>query len=281
MAITIAVPISWPTTITPTVAWRPISLTLEIDFSRPLVSTSTTNLPLLYWSSQAASPLERGSRRASSLPIRTALPWTCFWILSGGERLEQGGARFCHRRVAEVDLERQGARGLLGLDDRLHRQGQLAVELKAVVEDCAQEGAERVPERARPCRTRGTGGPADRCRRGTPPRRSRGSACRGRGDRHRSRDVDLLDRVDQPEQVDPLLRGELADEAEIEEDDLTRLRHDEDVARVRVAVEEAVDQDLLDDRPDEDGAQLGRVEARGAQLVRLGDLDAVDVTPRS
>ena len=90
------------------------------------------------------------------------------------------------------------------------------------------------------------------------------------------RDVDLLDRVDQPEQVDPLLRVELPDKPEVEEDDLLRDRVGQDVAGVRVAVEEAVDQDLLDDRPDEHGAELGGVEAGGAELVGLRDLDAVD-----
>ncbi len=45
---------------------------------------------------------------------------------------------------------------------------------------------------------------------------------------------------------------------------------------MRVAMEEAVDQDLLDDRPDEDGPEFGRVEAGRPELVRLRDLDAVD-----
>ena len=48
------------------------------------MSTSTTNLPLLYWSIQlSAAPSSDGTLRASSLPIRTALPWICFWIFSG------------------------------------------------------------------------------------------------------------------------------------------------------------------------------------------------------
>ena len=63
-----------------------------------------------------------------------------------------------------------------------------------------------------------------------------------------ARDVDLLDRVDEAEQVDPLGRVELADEPEVEEDEPLRRGVGQDVAGVRVAVEEAVDEDLLDDR---------------------------------
>ena len=100
------------------------------------MSTSTTNLPLLNWSIQdSAAPSIEGTLRASSLPIRTALPWTCFWIFSGVNESEKRGPRLGHRRLAEVDVERQRARRLLGLDDRLDRQRQLAVELEAVVED--------------------------------------------------------------------------------------------------------------------------------------------------
>ena len=91
-----------------------------------------------------------------------------------------------------------------------------------------------------------------------------------------ARDVDLLDRVDQAEEVDPLLGVELPDQPEVEEDDLLGDRVGQDVAGVRVAVEEPVHQDLLDDRPDEDGAELRGVEAGRPQLVRLRDLDPVD-----
>ena len=88
-------------------------------------------------------------------------------------------------------------------------------------------------------------------------------------------DVDLLDRVDQAEEIDPLLLVELADEPEVEEDDLFLLGIGEDVPGMRVAVEEAVDEDLLDDRPDEGAAELLRVEPGIAQLVGLRDLDAL------
>ena len=88
------------------------------------------------------------------------------------------------------------------------------------------------------------------------------------------RDVDLLDRVDESQEVHPLGRVELADEAEVQEHDLLGRRVAQDVARVRVAVEEAIDQDLLDDRPDEHGPEFGRIEAGRSKLVGLRDLDA-------
>ena len=48
------------------------------------MSTSTVILPLLNMSSHwSAAPSIEGARRASSLPIRTALPWSCFWSRSG------------------------------------------------------------------------------------------------------------------------------------------------------------------------------------------------------
>ncbi len=47
----------------------------------------------------------------------------------------------------------------------------------------------------------------------------------------------------------PLVRPQLADEAEVQEDDPPALWVDEDVAGMRVAVEEAVDEDLLDQAP--------------------------------
>ena len=148
--MTIAVPISWPTTMIPTVAWRPMSETLEIDRSSPFVSTSTTNLPLLNWSiHDSAAPSSDGTLRASSLPIRTALAWTCFWMLLRRERIEQRRPRLGHGRLAQVDVERQRARRLLGLDDGLHRERQLAVEPQAVVEDGAEERSERPAQRGR------------------------------------------------------------------------------------------------------------------------------------
>ena len=191
-----------------------------------------------------------------------ALPWTCFWIFSGRERLEQRGARLGDGRLAEVDVERQRARRLLGLDDGLHRERQLAVEAEPVVEHRAEERPEGVAERV--------GLAVDQVLAGEPVDvvaeaglvELLGGLAEGQQPVADARDVDLLDRVDQPEQVDPLLRVELADEAEVEEDDLLRDRVGEDVARMRVAVEEAVDQDLLDDRPDEDGPELGRCRSR-------------------
>ena len=89
-------------------------------------------------------------------------------------------------------------------------------------------------------------------------------------------DVDLLDRIDEPEEVDSLLGVELPDKAEVEEDDLLGRRVGQDVARVRIAVEEAVHQHLLDHRADEHRAERRRIEACLAQLIRLRDLDPVD-----
>ena len=45
---------------------------------------------------------------------------------------------------------------------------------------------------------------------------------------------------------------------------------------MRVGVEEAVDEDLLDDRPHERRPELARVEAGIAERLGIGDLDAVD-----
>ena len=85
-------------------------------------------------------------------------------------------------------------------------------------------------------------------------------------------DVDLLDRIDEPEQVEPLRLVQLPDQPEVQEHDPLRLRVAEDVAGMRVAVEEAVDEDLLDHRADEHGPELGRVEAGGAQVVGLREI---------
>ena len=57
------------------------------------------------------------------------------------ERLQQRGPRLGHGGLAEVDVERQRPRRLLGLDDRLDRQRQLAVEPEAVVEHGADRNA--------------------------------------------------------------------------------------------------------------------------------------------
>src|SRR3954465_6074228 len=113
--MTMAVPMSWPTTMMPTAAWRPIDDTFPIDFSSPLVSISTTNLPLLNWSIQdRAAPSSDGTLRASSDPDRRALK--LLLDLVRRERLHQRGPCLGHRRFSEVDVERQGTRGLLGLD---------------------------------------------------------------------------------------------------------------------------------------------------------------------
>ena len=81
--MTIAVPMSWPTTTIPTVAWRPTSLNCSIDRPSSDVSTSTVILPRLNMSSHlnAAASID-GKRRASSLPIRIAESVTSFWIRS-------------------------------------------------------------------------------------------------------------------------------------------------------------------------------------------------------
>ena len=162
-------------------------------------------------------------------------------------------------RLAEVDVVGQGPGRLLGLDDRLHRQGQLGVEAEAVVEHGGQERAQRGAQRV--------GLAVDEVLAGEPvdvvPEAGLVEAPRGLAEGDQAvgdpGDVDVLDRVDQAEQVDPLLAVELADEPEVEEDDLLRVGVGQDVARVRVAVEEAVDQDLLDDRPDEDRTRASAV----------------------
>ena len=242
------------------------------------MSTSTTNLPLLNWSSQlSAAPSSDGTRRASSLPIRTALPWTCFWMFSG-VNCSSSAARASVTAASPRSMSKDRARArLLRLDDRLHRQGQLAVEAEAVVEDRAEKRAQSVAERRRLAVDQVLPGQPVDVARGTPPRRTTRvglpSAMQAVAD---ALDVDLLDRIDEPEEVDSLLRVELPDEAEVEEDDLLGRRVGQDVARVRVAVEEAVDQHLLDDRADEHRAERRGVEAGFAQLIRLRDLDPVD-----
>ena len=80
--------------------------------------------------------------------------------------------------------------------------------------------------------------------------------------------VAQLEPVDQVQQVHPLVAVEPADQPEVEEHDAPRLGFDEDVARVRVAVEEAVHQDLLDQRPDEQRPDLAAVDAGRVEAGR-------------
>ena len=140
--MTIAVPISWPTTMIPTVAWRPMSLTLDDRLLEALGVDLDHELALV----ELVEPAERGALERGHLagqlladPDRAALD--LLLELLRRERIEQRGPRLGHGRLAEVDVERQRAGRLLGLDDRLDRQRQLAVELQAVVEDRAEEGA--------------------------------------------------------------------------------------------------------------------------------------------
>ena len=259
--MTIAVPISCPTTISPIVACRPTAPTLPIDRPRSEVSTSTTSLPRLMTSSQRISDWSRvGARRASSLPIRIARPWISFETFSGS-RASRNAIRASSTAAWPRSRSNDSFAGrLLGLDDGLDRERQLAVEAEPVLERRPEERPEGAADRVRRAVDQVLPGePVDRR-----PERLLVEAPGRHAERDQAvgdaRDVDLVEGVDEPEEVDPLLRPELADEAEVEEHDVLRRRVDQDVARVRIAVEEPVDQDLLDDRPHERVAELARVE---------------------
>ena len=82
-------------------------------------------------------------------------------------------------------------------------------------------------------------------------------------------------KFDRRDILDDDARVELADEPAVDEDDPAGLGDDEQVARGRVAVEEPVDEDLLDQGPDEGDAERLAVEA-GNQIGRtLPMLEAV------
>ena len=175
------------------------------------MSTSTTILPLLNMSSHwRAAPSIDGTRRASSLPIRTALPWTCFEILSG-VKFSRSAARASVTAASPRSMSNDRARAVSSawMTAFIASVSWLSSR-RPLSKTAPRNAAERADPATSPCRRSGTGGRAGRCRRGSRPRRTRTSACRGPSSRRRSRDVDLLDRVDEAEQVHPLLRVELS-----------------------------------------------------------------------
>ena len=94
---------------------------------------------------------------------------------------------------------------------------------------------------------------------------------------HRDREhprVFHLERPHERDEVEPLLLAQLAHEAEVEERDPTRRLVQHDVAGVWVAMEEAVDEQLLDERSDERPRHGVAVDA-GIELVGMGGLDAL------
>ena len=184
--MTIAVPISWPTTMTPDgrlaadvvdAADRALeALGIHLDHDLALV--------------EHVQPLERGAlhRRDASGEFLADPDGAALDLLRDllrRERLEQGRPRLGDGGVAKVDVERQRPRGLLGLDDGLHGEGQLAVQAQTVVEDGAEEAAQGTAERRRLA--------VDQVLAGQPvdvvaerrPRRTTGSACRGPSARRR------------------------------------------------------------------------------------------------
>ena len=80
--------------------------------------------------------------------------------------------------------------------------------------------------------------------------------------------------VEQADQVEPLAETELADHPGVDEGQHAGVEIDEHVAEVRVGVEEAVDQDHLDRRPDRVVGDRLRVEAGGQDRVAIVGLDA-------
>ena len=148
MLIAIAVPISWPTTMSPTVACWPSPLTLSIDVDSCDVSTSTTILPCWSRSSHlSADVLERRRAPAELLGDADGRALQALGDLVRVERLEQRHARLLDRRGGEVHGRRQGPGRLLGLDRRLDREGEAAVEAEAVVEHGAHERGQRAADR--------------------------------------------------------------------------------------------------------------------------------------
>ena len=103
-----------------------------------------------------------------------------------------------------------------------------------------------------------------------------------------------LDGVDQAQEVHPLRAVQLPDEPHVEEHEALGRGVGHQVARVGVAVEEPVDEHLLDDGLDERAGQRRRVEARLAQrrprsmilmpamksIVRTRDARQLVVDPR-
>ena len=164
--------------------------------------------------------------------------------------------------AADVDRGAQQVGRLLGLDDGLEGQRQLVVELQAVAVDDRLHGTDAGRERAAVVAIDQELA-QDAVHVVTEGGLVEAFALVAEGD-DGAGDGAAVDRpqpVDEVEQVEPLLLGELAHEAEVEEDDATGVGIDQDVAGVRIAVEEAVDEDLLDEGSNEGRAELGGVEA--------------------
>ena len=173
------------------------------------MSTSTVILPRL----NDVEPLERGRPPSTApggrAPCRSGSPsrLACFWSRSGSSDSSSAACASVAAASAEVDVEGQRPRRLLGLDDRLDRQREAGCRAAARCRTRPHMNApSAAPSGLAPCRRRGTGGRAGRCRCGTAasskPVRRLAQGDQPVGD---PRDVDALDRVDQPEQVEPLL----------------------------------------------------------------------------
>ena len=269
----IAVPISWPTVSSPTVSRRPVSSSCRNWVSRSLVSIATVILPLPNWSiHMKAANSSVGRRRTSSLPTRSPVAVAVFSTLSSVSP-EISASRASS--IAALPMSIEGSRidgGLLRLDDGLHREREVVVQPQAVPVDGAHDRGHGLPDAAAlAVHEVLADDPVHRLRERAlvEVRSGRAQALERPGHRRR---VPQLEPVDQVQEVHALVLGEPADEPEVEEDDPPGLRLHEDVAGVRVAVEEAVHQDLLDQRPDEDRSDLLAVDAGGVEGGDVADL---------
>ena len=143
------------------------------------------------------------------------------------------------------------------------------VDLLQLGEPHAAEAGEERGHRALElawCRRTGSSTPMSRCARRAPP----------------------VARGDRDEELAQAARGgvgDLAHHPEVDERERQSRRdprppgqrRDEDVAGVRVGVEEAVDEELVEHHRRELGGDLGRVDPRGAERVEVVDLDRGDV----
>ena len=140
---------SWPVTSMPIAIWRPRSLTLRdlrvevgrVDLDDELALAELVEPP-------PGGGLERRQAAEQLLADADGLPGDD--LLGGVGREPREHRVLAPRRRRPAPRSRsydERRRGLLGLDDRLDRQGQVVVEAKAVVEDGPQDGGDALAER--------------------------------------------------------------------------------------------------------------------------------------
>ncbi len=177
-------------------------------------------------------------------------------------------------------LRPQGGRDDLGLHHRLDGQGERRIQAQPVVPQHAEADGHRVAERGVRVRVEEAADPALEVApvAGLVHRPER----RAQVAHHLRHPGDVLPagHHQQLDQGEPLLERELAAHAQVDHLDVAGAEVDQDVAGVRVAVEEAVHQQLLDRTLQEPLGQPDRVDPGGPDRGHVDDRHPVDEVHR-